>query len=137
VKSPAFQFYPADFLGGTVATYSLDEIGLYTVLLAFDWSLNGLPTEPEKLAKLARISTRKFAVLWKTVGENFSQSMTGVTSTPAWSWSVPSKPQTARRRSMLRIADGMHMQMHLHCKRNALHLQLHLLLHLQYRLLMI
>jgi uncharacterized protein YdaU (DUF1376 family) len=71
MKSPAFQFYPGDFLGGSVATYSLDEIGLYTVLLAFDWNLNGLPTEPEKLAKLARISTRKLASLWVTVKENF------------------------------------------------------------------
>jgi len=72
-KSPAFQFYANDFLGGRVATYSLEEIGLYSVLLAFDWSLNGLPTDAEKLAKLSRTSTRKFRSLWAVVGENFTE----------------------------------------------------------------
>jgi uncharacterized protein YdaU (DUF1376 family) len=71
VKSPAFQFYSNDFLGGRVATYSLEEIGLYSVLLAFDWSLTGLPIDDEKLAKLARVSVRKFRKLWQSVGENF------------------------------------------------------------------
>jgi uncharacterized protein YdaU (DUF1376 family) len=71
VKSPAFQFYSNDFLGGKIATYELEEIGLYSVLLAFDWSLTGLPLDDEKLAKLARVSVRKFRVLWQTVGENF------------------------------------------------------------------
>lgn len=70
-KAPAFQFYPNDFLGGVVASYSLEEIGLYTVLLAFDWNLSGLPLDVEKLAKLSRVSLRKFRVLWETVGENF------------------------------------------------------------------
>lgn len=73
MKSPAFQFYAHDFLGGRVATYSLEEVGLYSVLLAFDWSLNGLPKDDETLARLARVSVRKFRVLWRRVGENFTE----------------------------------------------------------------
>lgn len=73
MKSPAFQFYPNDFLGGVVASYSLDEIGLYTVLLAFDWNLIGLPNDVEKLAKMSRVSVRKFRILWATVSENFTE----------------------------------------------------------------
>lgn len=69
--APAFQFYAHDFLAGRVATYSLDEIGAYSLLLAFDWSLSGLPLEPEKLAKLCRVSHRKFAGIWKIIGEQF------------------------------------------------------------------
>lgn len=71
MKSPAFQFYPNDFLGGVVATYSLEETGLYTLLLAFDWNLNGLPLDVESLARISRVSVRKFRVLWKRVGANF------------------------------------------------------------------
>lgn len=70
-KSPAFQFYPGDFLAGRVATYSLEEVGAYSLLLAFDWSLNGLPLEPERLAKLCRVSFRKFRAIWATIEEQF------------------------------------------------------------------
>lgn len=51
--------------------YSLEEIGLYSVLLDHDWNLNGLPVEAEKLAKLARVSVRKFRALWVSVSEHF------------------------------------------------------------------
>ena len=70
-KSPAFQFYPSDFLSGTVAMFSLEETGLYSVLLAFDWSLNGLPKDVEKLARLTRTSRRKFRALWTNVSACF------------------------------------------------------------------
>jgi uncharacterized protein YdaU (DUF1376 family) len=70
-KSPAFQFYPGDFLAGRVATYSLEEVGAYSLLLAFDWSLSGLPLEPERLAKLCRVSLRKFRPIWDVIAEQF------------------------------------------------------------------
>lgn len=73
-KSPAFQFYPNDFLGSAkVAAMSLEEVGLYTLLLCYDWNEVGLPESPEVLAKLLRISPRTFKKLWRTVGENFSK----------------------------------------------------------------
>lgn len=72
LKSPAFQFYPNDFLGSLkVASMTLEEVGLYTLLLCCDWNENGLPDPPESLAKPLRISPRTFKKLWKAVGENF------------------------------------------------------------------
>jgi Uncharacterized protein conserved in bacteria len=72
-ESPSFPLYANDFLGGRVATYDLDEIGAYSLLLAFDWTLNGLPTETEKLAKLCRVSHRKFLAIWDTIAEQFPE----------------------------------------------------------------
>lgn len=73
-KSPAFQFYPNDFLGSAkVAAMTLEEVGLYTLLLCYDWNEVGLPESPEVLAKLLRISPRTFKKLWRTVGENFTK----------------------------------------------------------------
>jgi len=72
-EAPSFPFYANDFVGGRVATYNLDEIGAYSLLLAFDWTLNGLPTELEKLAKLCRVSTRKFQKIWATIADQFPE----------------------------------------------------------------
>jgi uncharacterized protein YdaU (DUF1376 family) len=72
-ESPSFPFYANDFVGGRVATYDLAEIGAYSLLLAFDWTLNGLPKEPEKLAKLCRVSPRTFRKLWETIAEQFPE----------------------------------------------------------------
>lgn len=73
VKSPAFQFYPHDFLAGRVSTYSLEETGAYAILLAHDWTLNGLPVEELKLARLCRVSMRKFKPIWAVIGEQFPE----------------------------------------------------------------
>lgn len=70
-KAPAFQFYARDFLAGRVATYSLEEIGAYILLLSYNWELKTLPTRRELLARLLRISPRKFDAIWATIGEQF------------------------------------------------------------------
>jgi uncharacterized protein YdaU (DUF1376 family) len=72
-EAPSFPLYANDFVGGRVATYELAEIGAYSLLLAFDWTLNGLPTETEKLAKLCRVSHRKFLKIWEVIGEQFPE----------------------------------------------------------------
>lgn len=71
VKSPAFQFYPHDFLAGRVATYSMEEVGAYITLLSFDWTLNGLPDSLEKLAKICRVSLRRFTNIWSVIEDQF------------------------------------------------------------------
>ncbi|HXU02144.1 MAG TPA: DUF1376 domain-containing protein [Polyangia bacterium] len=81
-RSPAFQFYPHDFLAGRVATYSLEEIGAYITLLGFDWTLNGLPNSVEKLAKICRVSSRRFANIWQTIGDQFPPSEDGTLRNP-------------------------------------------------------
>ena len=52
MSAPAFQFYPDDFLGGTMIL-SQDEVGAYIRLLCHQWSRGSLPVDPAKLRRLA------------------------------------------------------------------------------------
>lgn len=51
-KSPAFQFYPQDFLVGT-AMLSAEETGAYIRLLCYSWTHDGLPNDDIQLQRLA------------------------------------------------------------------------------------
>jgi uncharacterized protein YdaU (DUF1376 family) len=52
-RSPAFQFYPADFLSDpNVAGMSLQERGAYITLLCLCWKDGSLPLEDERLARM-------------------------------------------------------------------------------------
>jgi len=64
-KSPAFQFYPADFLSDAkTATMSAEEIGIYTLLLCYCWIEGSLPAEQTFLSRLARVQQKKFSRLF-------------------------------------------------------------------------
>lgn len=73
--SPAFQFYPSDFLGSPkVQSMSLTETGAYIRLLAMCWEMNGLPADPARLAKMLRIPLHRFTRIWAgVVSECFVQ----------------------------------------------------------------
>lgn len=63
--SPAFQFYPKDFLtDGQVASMTLDELGAYMKLLCLCWLDQSLPDEPRRLAVMVGTSPDHFAALW-------------------------------------------------------------------------
>ncbi len=65
-KSPAFQFYPKDFLSSSkVQRMSLTEIGVYTLLLAHCWLDNGLPSDIDQIAKLVKMTGPRFRKLWE------------------------------------------------------------------------
>lgn len=53
--SPAFQFYPHDFLVGT-ADFSCEEVGAYIRLLCYQWAKGGLPKDDKKLMQLSGIT---------------------------------------------------------------------------------
>lgn len=64
-KSPAFQFYPADFLSDAkTASMNAEEIGIYTLLLCYCWLEGSLPAEQNFLARLARTQQKKFTRLF-------------------------------------------------------------------------
>lgn len=64
-KSPAFQFYPKDFLSSSkVRKMSLTEIGAYTVLLATSWLDGSLPTDLAELARTLGIKDAQFRRMW-------------------------------------------------------------------------
>lgn len=52
-KSPAFQFYPDDFIGGT-CDLSAEEVGTYIRLLCYQWSRESIPVDD--IPKLTRIA---------------------------------------------------------------------------------
>lgn len=53
MKSPAFQFYPADYLASMrVQMLTLEEEGAYIRLLSYAWLHGSLPAEPDQLARI-------------------------------------------------------------------------------------
>jgi uncharacterized protein YdaU (DUF1376 family)/predicted RNA-binding Zn-ribbon protein involved in translation (DUF1610 family) len=70
-KAPAFQFYAGDFLSDLkVASMNMEERGIYITLLAYSWLENGLPDNPEKLARLCG-NPDGWESSWLTVSECF------------------------------------------------------------------
>lgn len=64
-RSPAFQFYPADFISsGKVDRMSMTERGIYITLLARCWLDDGLPTDMASLAAFARMKPAQFERVW-------------------------------------------------------------------------
>lgn len=73
--SPAFQFYPKEFLSSDkVSRMCLTEIGAFTVLLCHSWLSVGLPDDHKKLAGYLNLNASRFARLWSgPLGECFIQ----------------------------------------------------------------
>jgi uncharacterized protein YdaU (DUF1376 family) len=72
-KSPAFQFYPDDFVGGSVGMMTPEEVGVYVLLLCLDWNQNGFIADPDRLARWCRITPKRFAAVWPVVGACFKE----------------------------------------------------------------
>lgn len=63
--SPAFQFYPKDFLTDVrVATMTLDELGAYIKLLCVCWLDQSIPGDTRRLAILVGVDAGVFAEMW-------------------------------------------------------------------------
>jgi uncharacterized protein YdaU (DUF1376 family) len=69
-KSPAFQFYPKDFLSGT-ATMSLQEVGAYMRLLCYAWDTGSIPNDSRERARIMVCSKKQEVEIWKKVGKKF------------------------------------------------------------------
>jgi uncharacterized protein YdaU (DUF1376 family) len=72
-KSPAFQFYPKDFLSSTkVARMSLTERGIYITLLSVQWMEGALPSDLSEIADIVGITTAQLTRIWpKYLGRCF------------------------------------------------------------------
>jgi len=71
-KSPAFQFYPNDFLSdANVIVMSLQERGAYITLVCICWQQGGLPAQVERLARLCGTPTATFQRLWPAISPCF------------------------------------------------------------------
>lgn len=67
MSTPAFQFYPQDFLVGT-AEMSPAEVGAYIRLLCYQWSKGGLPNDQQKCAMMAGCDGNAVASIWHKFG---------------------------------------------------------------------
>ena len=73
MKSPAFQFYPADFLADeNVSLMSNQEIGCYIKLMCYCWREGSIPKEISKIAKLCGEDSLAMAELWLSISPCFT-----------------------------------------------------------------
>ena len=71
-KSPAFQFYPADYLADiNVRLMSNQAGGCYMTLMCHAWLEGSIPSDIRKIAKLCGEDGAAMAVLWQTLGKCF------------------------------------------------------------------
>ena len=71
-KSPAFQFYPKDWLSDArVRAMGREARGVYIDLLALYWNEGGLPSDTEQLARIAGVPHRTFERLWTLIAPCF------------------------------------------------------------------
>lgn len=73
-KSPAFQFYPADWLSSpSVAMMTPEQEGAYIRLLCYCWMKGSLPDDDVKLAALSRLGEQKWNECSTLVKQNFTK----------------------------------------------------------------
>lgn len=73
-RSPAFQFYPSNFLGSPkVMVMTAEEVGIYTLLMCLEWEQDGRFTEEEarELMSARRITDEQFDAAWPRVSRCF------------------------------------------------------------------
>ena len=72
-KSPAFQWYPKDFLADeNVVLMSLEEQGAYVRLLCYCWLEGSIPGDVEQLARLCQTDADHMRVLWNALDKCFN-----------------------------------------------------------------
>lgn len=72
MKSPAFQFYAAEFLADeNVVLMSNQEVGCYIKLMAYCWREGSIPADIAKIAKLCGEDGSAMAQLWLSIKQCF------------------------------------------------------------------
>lgn len=72
--SPAFQFYPKEFLAdGNVSGMSLSERGAYITLICICWNDGSLPVAHDRLANMVGLPVRQFHKLWPALRACFKE----------------------------------------------------------------
>jgi len=77
-KSPAFQFYPADWLSDiNVATMTDQEEGIYIRLLSYCWIHGSIPFDLEKIKRLLKNGYNHDATTLEPILKCFDQNENG------------------------------------------------------------
>jgi uncharacterized protein YdaU (DUF1376 family) len=82
-KSPAFQFYPKDFLSDEKQIrMSLAAVGIYVRLLSHCWIESSLPSDERALARLAGATLRELRLAWPSIAPCFVMNAHGRLENP-------------------------------------------------------
>ncbi len=75
MKSPAFQFYPSDFLSDVnVVLMTNQELGCYIKLISFCWLQGSIPNDVRKISKLCNEDGSAMAQLWQAIKNCFKEA---------------------------------------------------------------
>lgn len=69
-KQPSYPMYAQDFDMDT-ADWENEEVGVYVRLLNYEWINGSLPHDTKRLARIVRISHKKFQKNWKKISKKF------------------------------------------------------------------
>lgn len=76
-SSPAFQYYPSDFLSST-ASMTEEEVGVYWRLLSWSWINGPLPAQPERVRRCCSYGGDNWASVWATLAPRFTATPDGL-----------------------------------------------------------
>lgn len=73
-QSPAFQFYPRDFLSDeNVMAMELDERGAYITLMCVCWTEGSIPADVRRLARICGCPRERMAEMWEVLSPCFEE----------------------------------------------------------------
>lgn len=73
-KSPAFQFYPDDFMGGKPGLMTPEETHVYIWLLCLDWNHGAFAYDEAALARWCHVPVRVIRKAWPAVRACFDET---------------------------------------------------------------
>lgn len=77
-KSPAFQFYPGDYLADPkVAAMTTEAEGAYMRLLCYAWIDGGIPSDHAMLAPMCKLTPERFEAVWPMLARCWTPSEDG------------------------------------------------------------
>ena len=77
-NTPAFQFYPSDFLSDeNVCLMSNQEVGCYIKLICFCWKQGSIPNDTKSIAKLCGETEQVMFELWPNISSCFKSTGNG------------------------------------------------------------
>lgn len=97
-KSPAFQFYPSNFVSGT-ADLSTEEVGAYWLLLCWQWEKGSVPADLTAQARIARLTRSRMSTAWTRIARYFTPSEDGSLINPRLERERDKQAEFRRRQS--------------------------------------
>jgi uncharacterized protein YdaU (DUF1376 family) len=75
-KPPSFDFYPDDFVGGTMHLHPIC-IGIYVRLLCFQWSHGAIPDDSDQIQRITGASQKELKIFLEIVLKKFEKNSKG------------------------------------------------------------